>query len=79
MADSFNFQPVVSDPKKYVPLRVSNAEQVPFFFGGSEVPVALKLNPDKIQGQGVGKHVLKRRPTQLLEVKVATHKLPIFK
>ena len=76
---TFNAQPAISDPQNFVIQRRSTGYQVPFFFGAAQTPNALKLNPDKIQGQGVGRNILIRRRPKDLEVIVKTHKVPIFK
>jgi hypothetical protein len=54
---SGNFNPVVSRGgiSHYKIQTASEGFQVPFFFGGSNVPTALNLNRSKISGQGIVK------------------------
>ena len=79
MPETFNDNPFVSHPEIFVPMQVSSANQAPFFFGGSQVPSALHLETRKMQGEGVGKAVLKHKANKTLRVMVDQKPMPIFK
>ena len=40
---SYNYNPKVMNPNAVLPQTTSNALQVPFYFGGSQIPLALGI------------------------------------
>ena len=57
---SGNYNGVVSDGgnQRFKIQTMSEGMQVPFFFGGSNIPTALMLNRSKISGQGFKKTIM---------------------
>lgn len=53
---SGNYQPIVAG-KSFQIQTASESRQIPFFFGGSQVPTALNLPRNKISGQGMAKQI----------------------
>lgn len=50
---SGGYQPVVTHPNAYRLQTESTVYQPPMFFGGSQVPTALHLNPATYTGSGI--------------------------
>jgi hypothetical protein len=51
MSGGYNAKVVA--PNLYKVQTESGGSQVPFFFGGSQIPIGLQLDPAKISGQGL--------------------------
>ena len=57
MSGVYNYHPTIDEPRSF-PVQTAS-QQKPFYFGGSQVPINLGIEP-QMNGKGVGKKHLSK-------------------